>query len=135
MALLAEGVNIMCYNIYVRQTRGAYMTENKGFVMLSRSEKNKGLPLTARVLLSEITSLCARTGTCYATNAYFAEQYGLSERTISKYVNLLLDKQLIEVGRSSTLYGRMRIMRPRRTEEERKAIMQARQAMMNSASK
>ena len=93
------------------------MTETKGFVMLSRSEKLSSLPLTARVLLSEITALSTKNGICFATNAYFAEQYGLSERTITKYIQMLKDKDLIEIGRSPSIFGRIRVIRPKRSKE------------------
>lgn len=47
------------------------------------------IPPNAKLLYAEISSLTDVRGYCYATNAYFAGLYGLSERTISRLIGAL----------------------------------------------
>lgn len=54
---------------------------------------DKRLSFGARFLYGEITALCNSTGTCWATNKYFAELYEKDERTIRRYI-----EQLAELG-------------------------------------
>ena len=59
-----------------------------------RSDEN--LPPNAKLLYGEITALCNSEGYCWASNKYFAEMYGVSPITISRWVNLLASKGYIE---------------------------------------
>lgn len=47
------------------------------------------LSSTAKLLYSEITSLCRAKGYCWATNSHFAELYNVSESTISRLISQL----------------------------------------------
>lgn len=47
------------------------------------------LSSTAKLLYSEITSLCRTKGYCWATNSHFAELYNVSESTISRLISQL----------------------------------------------
>jgi len=47
------------------------------------------LPPNAKLLYAEISALTDRTGFCFATNAYFQNLYGLSERTIQHLLSAL----------------------------------------------
>ena len=55
------------------------------------------LSANAKLLYSEITSLCNEKGFCWATNSYFANLYGISERTIQNLIKQLNDKDYITI--------------------------------------
>lgn len=54
---------------------------------------SKDITANAKLLYAEVTSLCNKTGTCWASNKYFAELYGVQPNRISVWV-----KQLVEFG-------------------------------------
>jgi len=58
------------------------------------------LPPNAKLLYGEITALCNENGFCWASNSYFAELYGVSKKSISKWINILVDKNYIRVKMS-----------------------------------
>lgn len=53
------------------------------------------LPANAKLLFGEITALCNAEGYCWATNQYFADLYGVSIVTISRWINALAKKGYI----------------------------------------
>lgn len=46
----------------------------------------------AKLLYGEISALTQKNGVCYATNKYFSELYNVSQVSISKWINSLVDK-------------------------------------------
>ena len=54
---------------------------------------DKNLRAEMKLLYVEITSLCRTAGHCWATNAYFAELFNTTERTIKRWVKTLCDKE------------------------------------------
>lgn len=57
---------------------------------------DKELTPNAKLLYGEITALCNEKGYCWATNEYFAELYGVSKKSISKWIKDLIDKKYIQ---------------------------------------
>lgn len=55
------------------------------------------LSANAKLLYGEITALANRDGYCFATNAYFAEQYQMKERSIIRMISQLNDLGYINV--------------------------------------
>ena len=56
---------------------------------------DESLPPNAKLLYGEITALCNAEGFCWASNKYFAELYGVSHVTISRWINILASKGYI----------------------------------------
>ena len=52
----------------------------------------------AKLIFSEITSLCNANGECYVQNKYFENQYSLSERTVTRIISLLKNRGYIEIN-------------------------------------
>lgn len=63
------------------------------------------LPANAKLLYGELTSLCNQTGYCWATNQYFAQLYGLTERTVSRLIVQLEGKGYIRCEMAATDKG------------------------------
>lgn len=57
---------------------------------------DRDLPANAKLLYGEITALCNENGYCWATNSYFANLYGVSKVSISKWIKALTDKGYIK---------------------------------------
>lgn len=57
---------------------------------------DKRLTPNAKLLYAEITALCNMNGDCFATNEYFAQLYGVSKVSISKWISQLVDYGYIQ---------------------------------------
>ena len=55
------------------------------------------LSANAKLLYGEITALCSREGFCWASNKYFAELYGVDERTAKRWIEDLKKENFIQV--------------------------------------
>jgi hypothetical protein len=58
---------------------------------------DKDLTANAKLLYGEITALAQKNGVCYATNKYFAELYNVSQVSVSKWINSLVNKRYINL--------------------------------------
>lgn len=57
---------------------------------------DKDLSASEKLLYSEITALCGKTGECWAKNKYFADLYGVSDRTVRSWISNLVDKGYVQ---------------------------------------
>lgn len=57
---------------------------------------DKKLTANAKLLYGEITALANEKGYCWASNSYFAELYGVTTVSISKWVNQLAEKRYVK---------------------------------------
>ena len=58
---------------------------------------DENLPANAKLLYGEIAALTGADGFCYASNAFFAEIYKMSERTITGLLGKLQEQKYIEI--------------------------------------
>ena len=58
---------------------------------------DKDISPNAKLLYGEITALCNQKGFCWASNQYFSNLYGVSDRTIRTLIKQLQDKKYIKV--------------------------------------
>ncbi len=56
---------------------------------------DKDLQPNAKILYSEITSLCNHKGYCFAGNNYFANLYDVDKATISRWISKLVKKKYV----------------------------------------
>lgn len=70
------------------------MTEKKSYyaIIPANVRYDESLPPNAKLLYGEITALCNAEGYCWASNKYFAELYGVSVISISKWINALVHR-------------------------------------------
>ncbi len=80
--------------------------EKNYYISLTREIKNdRSLLPIAKLLYGDICTLSKKTGCCFATNDYFAKEYGISRRTVSRHVKALRDRGLIRVEITTNDYG------------------------------
>lgn len=68
---------------------------------------DKDLPPNAKLLYGEVTALSDKLGYCFAQNGYFAELFGLSERSVIRLLAVLVERG----------YLRVDVIRDERTQE------------------
>ena len=73
------------------------MKPNYYAVLTSEIRYNQNLTPNAKLLYAEITALINMNGVCFASNSYFANLYGKSKTTVSKWVSELVKEGFVEV--------------------------------------
>lgn len=63
---------------------------------------DNSLTANARLLYAEITSLCNKTGYCWATNEYFADLYEVDVRSIQRWISSLEEAEHIVIEMSES---------------------------------
>ncbi len=58
---------------------------------------DEDLPPAAKLLYGEITALCNEKGYCWAGNKYFADLYKCEIRSITRWINILIDKEYLKM--------------------------------------
>lgn len=71
---------------------------------------------SAKLLYGEITALCNQKGFCWSTNSYFAELYNVSEKSITIWINSLIeggyiDRKIIYKDNSKEVLARHLILK------------------------
>lgn len=63
---------------------------HRGYIAIIPAEvRYADIPSGAKLLYGEITALSNEKGYCWASNSYFSELYGVSDRTIQRWINTL----------------------------------------------
>jgi len=71
------------------------------YAIIPANVRYSNVTANAKLLYGEITALANKTGVCYASNRYFAELYGVTTVSISKWIKELIDAGFI---RSQIVY-------------------------------
>lgn len=58
-------------------------------VLPAQVRYDKELPPNAKLIYSELVSLCQKDGFCWASNGYFARLYGIEKNSVSRLITAL----------------------------------------------
>lgn len=71
------------------------MNKNYYAIIPANVRYDEELTPNAKLLYGEITALCNEKGYCWASNGYFSDLYKVSKKSISNWINQLIDKKYI----------------------------------------
>ena len=67
------------------------------YAIIPANVRYSDLPPNAKLLYGEITALANEKGYCWASNSYFSDLYGVSKRSITAWINSLIENKFIHV--------------------------------------
>lgn len=74
------------------------------------------LPANAKLLYGDISALTGERGYCYATNRYFEDLYGWTERSVQRLISALADRGYIRIecepGKERRIYAGIAVATP-----------------------
>jgi len=73
------------------------MQKNYYAILPARVRYAKNIPAAGKLFYAEITALTNAAGYCFASNKYFTELYGVSERTIRDWLAVLKAENMVTV--------------------------------------
>ena len=68
------------------------------YAVLTSEIRYSNITPNAKLLYAEITALLNMNGVCFASNSYFANLYGKSKTTVSKWISELVKEGFIELS-------------------------------------
>lgn len=94
-----QNTNVYCDYNYQKNVvnRGNEKNKKKYYIVIpSEVLCDNNLIPSAKLLYGDITALCNKEGYCWEWNSYFAPKYQVSERTIQRWTNNLIENGYIE---------------------------------------
>ncbi len=67
------------------------------YAIIPADVRYSDIKANAKLLYGEITALSNKTGICFASNSYFANLYGVSDKQVSLWIKELMNKWFIDV--------------------------------------
>lgn len=77
---------------------------------------SKDISSSAKLMYGEITALAQKEGYCWASNKYFADLYGVSTNSVSKWVNELVNAGFVDVKIERGVSRKLAIAHPKKRE-------------------
>lgn len=84
------------------------------FLKVDKSLFNKGLTPIEILIYSQVEEFNTNTGDCFISDIVLAEQFGVSDRTVSRAIAHLEELGLIERTTTNTKSGKVRHMKANR---------------------
>ena len=73
-------------------------------ILTANVRYSKVLSANEKIMFAEITALSQKTGRCYATNKYFADLYGVSTKSVSRWITNLKKEGFVNVYQIKEAY-------------------------------
>ncbi len=73
-------------------------------ILTANVRYSKVLSANEKIMFAEITALSQKTGRCYATNKYFADLYGVSQKSVSRWISNLKKEGFVNVYQIKEAY-------------------------------
>jgi hypothetical protein len=84
------------------------MQKNYYAIIPANVRYDKELPSSAKLLYGELTALSNEKGFCWATNEYFAELYGVHNKSISRLISQLEKKGYVKISHDDEIVQKLK---------------------------